>query len=59
MAVTTDLMTVAKLADAMGVPKAKLQKSLKEAAVQPDRVKGGCSYFSRARVESMRGKLQV
>ena len=59
MAVTTDLMTVAKLAEAMGVPKAKLQKSLKAKAVQPDQVKAGCSYFSRGRIESMRSKLEV
>ena len=56
-ATTPDLLTVAKLADAWGVPKAKLAKRIKEASIEPDRVKAGCSYFDAARLEEFKAKL--
>ena len=59
MAVATDLMTVAKLAEAMGVPKSALAKQIKAEKVEPDQVKAGCSYYSRQRIEGMRRKLGV
>ena len=59
MAVSTDLMTVANLAKAMGVPPAKLSKRLKEEHIAPDEVKRGCSYYSRPRIEGMRPKLNI
>ena len=59
MAVATDLMTVAKLAEAMGVPKSALAKGIKAEKVEPDQVKAGCSYYSRHRIEGMRRKLGV
>lgn len=59
MAVQTELMTVANLAKALGVPQAKLARRIKEEHVTPDEVKRGCSYYSKARVEGMRSKLGV
>ena len=59
MAVETELMTVANLAKALGVPQAKLARRIKEEHVTPDEVKRGCSYYSRARIEEMRAKLDV
>lgn len=59
MAIKTELMTVANLAKALGVPPAKLARRIKEERVAPDEVKRGCSYFSKVRVEGMRSKLGV
>ncbi len=59
MVKTQELLTVAKIAAAWGVPKAKLAKRLKEEQVQPDQVKAGCSYFDVARLEAMRHRLEV
>lgn len=59
MAVKTELMTVANLAKALGVPQAKLARSIKDEHVAPDEVKRGCSYYSKARIEGMRSKLAV
>jgi hypothetical protein len=59
MAQTTELLTAAKLADAWGVPKAKLSRRLKEEHVEPDLVKAGCSYYDLAKVEKLRTKLKV
>jgi hypothetical protein len=56
-ATVAELLTVAKLAEAWDVPKAKLAKVLKEERVEPDRVKGGCSYFNPARLAAIRPKL--
>ncbi len=54
-----DLLTAAKLAEAWGMPKVALSKRLKEQKVEPDLVKRGCSYYSRTRLEKMRGKLDL
>ena len=59
MAVSTERMTVANLAKAMGVPQAKLAKRIKEEKIAPDEVKRGCSYYSKPRIEGMRAKLGV
>jgi len=59
MAQTAELLTVAKLADAWGVPKAKLGRRLKEEHVEPDLVKAGCSYYSAARLQGLRPRLKV
>lgn len=59
MAKTAELLTAAKLADAWGVPKAKLSRRLKEEHVQPDLVKAGCSYYDPAKVRKLRPKLKV
>lgn len=59
MAVKTDLMTVANLAKALGVPQAKLARRIKDEHVAPDEVKRGCSYYSKPRIEGMRSKLAV
>lgn len=59
MAVQTELMTVANLAKALGVPPAKLARRIKEEHVAPDEVKRGCSYYSKARVEGIRSKLGI
>ena len=56
-AITTNLLTVAKLAAAWGVPKAKLAKRIKEEKIQPDQVKAGCSYYDAARLAAVRAKL--
>lgn len=54
-----DLRTVAKLAEAWGVPKATLSKRLKEKAIRPDVVKANCSYYSLRRLEPLRKKLSA
>lgn len=54
-----ELLTAAKLADAWGVPKAKLSRRLKEEHVEPDLVKAGCSYYDVAKVEKLRTKLKI
>ncbi len=54
-----ELLTVAKLAEAWGVPKTALAKRLKEERVAPDLVKAGCSYYSPPRIQKMRRKLGV
>lgn len=59
MAQTAEMLTVAKLADAWGVPKAKLSQRLKEEHVQPDLVKAGCSYYDSSKVKRLRPKLKV
>lgn len=59
MAVQTELMTVANLAKALGVPQAKLARRIKEEHIAPDEVKRGCSYYSKPRIEGMRSKLAV
>lgn len=56
---THELLTVAKIAEAWGVPKAKLAKRLKEEKVAPDHVKAGCSYFDVGRLAAMRKQLAV
>ena len=56
-ATTTNLLTVAKLADAWGVPKAKLAKRIKEEKIAPDRIKAGCSYYDAARLAAFKAKL--
>ena len=59
MTKTVELLTAAKLADAWGVPKAKLSRRLKEEHVRPDLVKAGCSYYDVTKVERLRPKLKV
>ena len=59
MTKTVELLTAAKLADAWGVPKAKLCRRLKEEHVQPDLVKAGCSYYDASKVAKLRPKLKV
>ncbi|MBI4260641.1 MAG: hypothetical protein HY658_08755 [Actinobacteria bacterium] len=54
-----DLRTVAKVAEAWGVPKGALSRKLKEQAIQPDLVKANCSYYSLPRLERLRPKLGV
>ena len=56
-ATVPEFLTAAKLAEAWGVPKAKLAKFLKEERVEPDKVKAGCSYYSPARLAALKGKL--
>lgn len=56
---TQELLTVAKIAAAWDVPKARLAKRLKEEGVEPDQVKAGCAYFDVARLEAMRERLDV
>lgn len=50
---------MAKLADAWGVPKARLGRRIKEERLKPDLVKAGCFYYSRPRLEKLRTKLAV
>lgn len=59
MATTTvpELLTVAKLAAAWDVPKAKLAKAIKDEKIEPDQVKAGCSYYSPSRLAGIRSKL--
>ena len=54
-----ELLTVAKLAEAWGLPKAALGRRIKEASVKPDLVKAGCSFYSLPRMEKLRKKLRV
>ncbi len=56
-ATAPDLLTAAKLADAWGVPKARLAKLLKDEKVVPDKVKAGCSYYSPTRLTPLKAKL--
>lgn len=53
----SDLLTAAKLADAWGVPKARLAKLLKDEKVVADQVKSGCSYYSPTRLAGLKAKL--
>lgn len=54
-----ELLTAAKLAEAWGVPKSKLAQLLKAENVEPDKVKAGCSYYSPARLDPLRAKLNA
>lgn len=54
MAETADLMTAAKIAQAWGVPKGRVDKLVKEQHLQPDAVKAGCSYYSLSRLAKLR-----
>ncbi len=53
-----DLTTVAKVSKETGVSAGVIRKALKDASVKPDMVKAGCSYYSRARVDSIVRKLK-
>lgn len=59
MARKAELLTVSKLADAWGIPKARLGRRLKEEHVEPDLVKAGCSYYSPVKLQKLRPRLEV
>ncbi len=53
-----DLTTIAKVSKETGVSAGALRKALKDARVQPDEVKAGCSYYSPARINDIVKKLK-
>ncbi|HSL66984.1 MAG TPA: hypothetical protein VK977_02355 [Actinomycetota bacterium] len=59
MAKDGQFLTVAKLAEAWGVPKSALDRRLKEREVRPDLVKASCSYYSLPRLEKLRPNLGI
>ncbi len=52
------LLTAAKIAELLGVSKAEVQKTIKEANLKPDEIKCGCSYFSEESVEKIKKLLK-
>jgi hypothetical protein len=42
-----DLLTSGGIAKELGIPDAKVKKTIKELAIQPKAKKGVCSYYSR------------
>ncbi len=54
-----DMMTAAQMAKEWGVPAADVKRRLKEAGVNPDAVRCGCSYYSRAKASDLRKKLKI
>ena len=54
-----DMMTAAQMAKEWGVPAADLKRRLKESGIQPDQVRCGCSYYSRAKLGELRKKLKI
>lgn len=52
------LLTAAKIAELLGVPKTEVQKTIKEANIKPDEVKCGCSYFSEENIEKIKKLLK-
>ncbi len=53
-----DLTTIAKVSKETGVSAGALRRALKDANVQPDEVKAGCSYYSPARINGIVKKLK-
>ena len=53
-----DLTTIAKVSKETGVNAGALRKALKEARVQPEEVRAGCSYYSPARINDIVKKLK-
>ena len=53
-----NLTTVAKVSKETGVPAGAIRKALKEAKVEPDEVKAGCSYYDKGRIIHIIKKLK-
>ncbi len=53
-----NLTTVAKVSKETGVSAGAIRKALKEARVQPDEVKAGCSYYSPTKINDVVKKLK-
>lgn len=53
-----NLLTASKIAEVLGISKAEVQKTIKEANIKPDEVKCGCSYFSEESVEKIKKILK-
>ena len=53
-----NLTTVAKVSKETGVPAGAIRKALKEAKIQPDEVKAGCSYYSTTKIGDVVKKLK-
>ena len=43
-----EMFTAGKLAEKFGVPAGKIKKVIQELAIEADKVKGACSYYSEA-----------
>ncbi len=53
-----NLTTIAKISKESGVSAGAIRKALKEAKVQPDEVKAGCSYYSPMKINDVVKKLK-
>ncbi len=53
-----NLTTVAKVSKETGVSAGVIRRALKEAKLQPDEIKAGCSYYSPTKIHDVVKKLQ-
>ena len=51
------LLTAGKIAEALGAKPAQVKKAITELELEPDGVKGGCSYYGGAAVKKIKAKL--
>ncbi len=52
-----ELLTAGKVAQALGRKPAEVKKAITELKIEPDVVKGGCSYYGPATVKKIRAKI--
>jgi hypothetical protein len=57
MGKTEDLLTAGKVAKALEVKPAEVKKAITELGLEPDVVKGGCSYYNPDSVMKIKKKL--
>jgi hypothetical protein len=52
-----ELLTAGKIAQALNAKPADVKKAIAALKLEPDAVKGGCSYFGPSKVEKIKAKL--
>jgi len=57
MGKSEELLTAGKIAQAVGAKPAEVKKAITELKLEPDVVKGGCSYYGAASVKKIKTKL--
>jgi hypothetical protein len=50
----SDLYTAGKLAEALGLPAAKIKKLIEELKLKPDAEKGPCKYYGAAALKKLK-----
>ena len=52
-----EMLTAGKLAEKFGVSAGKLKKIIQELAIEPDKKKGACNYYSEKTAKKIKAKL--
>lgn len=57
MAKSEDMLTTGKIAEALGAKPAAVKKAITDLKLEPDAVKGRCTYFGPDSVKKIKEKL--